>query len=61
MKYNHVYDFAFEVISSQEDAEDVTAAQLRVALIERATRISDEELMEACGNFDTMEEPDEEE
>lgn len=55
-KFNHAYDFAFEVISSDEDGNDVTAPMLREALLERAKRISDDELLEACGRFDTHEE-----
>lgn len=54
MKFNHAYDFAFEVISDQEDAEDVTAAMLRAALLERVNRLTDSELMEAAGCFDSF-------
>lgn len=54
--FNHAYDFAFEVISIHRDAKGVTAAMLRAALLERANRLSDDELMEACGLFDTFEE-----
>jgi hypothetical protein len=53
VKYNHAFDFAFEVISKDEFAEDVTPAMLRTALIERINQLSDEELEEACGLFDT--------
>jgi len=52
-RFNHAYDFAFEVISFDEYAEDVTPAMLRASLIERATRISDDEIMQACDCFDT--------
>lgn len=55
MKYNHAYDFAFEVGSHDEQCDDVTGAQLREGLLARLNRLSDEELLEACGNFDTME------
>ena len=53
-RFNHAYDFAFEVISNEEEAEDVTPAMLRAALTERATHISDAEIMEACSCFDTF-------
>jgi len=54
-KYNHAFDFAAEVLSDDENGEDVTGAMLRQALITRAASLSDEELLEACGIFDTME------
>jgi hypothetical protein len=54
-KYNHAFDFAIEVLSDDENGEDVTGAMLRQALITRAASLSDEELLEACGIFDTME------
>jgi hypothetical protein len=52
-RYNHAYDFAFEVISEDEQAEDVTAAMIREALLKRATNLSDKEIMEACNCWDT--------
>jgi hypothetical protein len=55
MKYSHAYDFAFEVDSLDEDADDVTGAALRVALLKRLNTLSDEELIGACGHFDVME------
>lgn len=52
-KFNHAFDFAFEVISDDFYAKDVTPAMLRAALLERANRLSDEGLMEACDCYDT--------
>ncbi len=52
-KFNHAYDFAFEVISDDFYARDVTPTMIRAALIERAQRISDDEIVEACSMFDT--------
>ncbi len=52
-KFNHAFDFAVEVISHDEYADDVTPAMLRAALINRATQLSDDEIMEACGLFDS--------
>lgn len=54
-QFNHAFDFAFEV-KTEKEAEDVTAAELRAALLERANRLSDEDLLEACDCFDTFEE-----
>lgn len=53
-KFNHAFDFAFEVITDLA-VDDVTPAMLRAALIERANRLSDAELDEACGCFDSFE------
>lgn len=53
-KFNHAFDFAFEV-KTDKPADDVTAAELRAALLKRANSLTDEELIEACGCFDTME------
>jgi hypothetical protein len=53
-KFNHAFDFAFEVITDKP-VDDVTPAMLRAALIERANRLSDAELDEACGCFDSFE------
>ena len=55
MKYNHAYDFWFEVISDREDAADVTPEMIRKACIERIKRIDDQEVLEACNCSDTME------
>ena len=58
MKFNHAYDFAFEVISNTEDGSDVTGEMLRAACIERINRLPADELLEACDRFDTHEEED---
>lgn len=56
--YNHAYTFAVEIPgSASEDAEDVTGAQLRAALLARISSLSDAELLEACdAPYDTFEE-----
>lgn len=54
-KYSHAYDFAFEVESYTENASDVTPAMIRAALVARALRLSDTEIPEACGLYDTGE------
>jgi len=55
-KFNHAYDFAFEVISERDDAEDVTPAMIRAALLERVNRLTDEELISAASWYDSYEE-----
>ena len=57
-KFNHAYDFAFEVISNRDDAEDVTAPMLLAALLERINRLTDEEMLAAASWFDSYEEED---
>jgi len=53
--FSHAYDFAFELTSNCEEATDVTPDMIRTALIKRATEIDDNEIMEACGWFDSFE------
>lgn len=61
-RYNHAFTIAFECHSNAERGDDVTGAQLRNALLRRLRRISDEEMIEACGlPYDTFEEEDEHE
>lgn len=57
--FSHGFDFAFELVSREQDATDVSAEMLRAALIRRASALSAEELLEACGRFDTVEVADE--
>jgi chromosome condensin MukBEF MukE localization factor len=47
--YNHMYTFAFEVVSKRADGSDVDASDLREACRERLFRLSDAEMLEACG------------
>ena len=55
--YNHAFDFAFEVGNCiHEEGKKVSGATLRQHLIERVNRLSDDELEDCCGCFDTMEE-----
>jgi hypothetical protein len=53
--FRHAFDFAFELPSREQDAADVTPEMLRAALIRRASTLSAEELLEACGRFDAVE------
>lgn len=52
--YNHAFDFAFEV-ESDALAEDVTAKEIRAALLVRIARLSDADLIEAVDCYDTYE------
>ncbi|KKN76129.1 hypothetical protein LCGC14_0373240 [marine sediment metagenome] len=53
-KYNHAIDFAAEVVTDNE--YEVSATEARTALLERLNRLTDHELLEAIGIFDTHEE-----
>jgi hypothetical protein len=55
-KHNHAYDIAFEIISERDDAEDVTPAMIRAALLERVNRLTDAELIDAASCYDSYEE-----
>ena len=59
-RFNHTYDFAFDVQSNSDDGDDITADMLIEALrhrIDRIERENKEEIHEACGLIDTTEEP----
>ena len=56
--HDHAFSFGLEVISSREDAKDVTGADLRRALLARLATMTDQEVREACDGgcpFDTNE------
>jgi hypothetical protein len=54
MKYNHMIDFAAEVINNDESG--VSAPEAREALRSRIDRLTDAELLEAIDICDTNEE-----
>ena len=55
--YNHAYDIGFSVSGSVcADGKDVTAPQIRAAIVARLDNLSDDELLEAVGLFDTYSE-----
>lgn len=57
MKYNHAVDLAFEVISNDEQGEDITPDMLRAALKNRIENLDrNNEWLEAVDIFDTMKE-----
>ena len=53
-KYDHLFDFAFSVISPYRNPDNISAGIIRYHLIERAARLSDEEIIEACDCFDSF-------
>lgn len=56
-RYNHAYSFGFTVLSNSKEADDVTGAQLRKAIIEGLAKRTDKEVLDNCDcPFDTYEE-----
>jgi hypothetical protein len=56
IKYNHAYTLGFSLESNHETGDDVTAAQVRAAIIKSLCNLSDNELLENLGYpFDTYE------
>ena len=54
--YNHLFDVAFSLESGDCDAEDVTPAMLRAALLKRIEDLDAAgEWLHACGLCDTYE------
>lgn len=53
-QWNHAFDFAFEVISDDEDPSDVKGADLRAALKARIDSLSDTDLVNVCNPFDSF-------
>jgi hypothetical protein len=55
-KYNHAYTLGFSLESNHESGDDLTANQVRAAIIESLSNLSDSELLENLGYpFDTYE------
>ena len=53
-RWNHAFTIGFEVISRTQDAEDVTAACIRRAVIAKLANSTDMEVIENAGApFDT--------
>lgn len=52
-KFNHAFDFAFEVLSDDFYAKDVTPDMLREALRATVDRLTDADMIERCSCFDT--------
>ena len=53
--FSHAFDLTAEVISKDPDAGDVTADMIRSAMMARISAMSDEDLLQAAGRFDTVE------
>lgn len=59
-RYNHMFDVAFSLDSDHPEADDVTPAMLRAALVSRINDLDEHaEWMHACGLCDTYEYNDE--
>lgn len=57
VRWDHAFDFPFvAIVSDDEDAEDVTGAQLREKMKEYMNSVSDAQLLADCVWLDTMEE-----
>lgn len=48
-RYDHAFTIAFSLVSSHPSGGDVTAAQLRAAIVTRLASLADDELSEAVG------------
>ena len=55
-KFNHAFDFAYEVVSAQENPSKVDPEAMRAACIKRMQEMDADEIHEACACFDTHEE-----
>ena len=56
MTYNLAYAFAFEVSSDNSKGSDLTGHDLREAILQRLSSLSDDEVRAACdAPFDCME------
>ena len=54
-KFNHMFDIAFTLESSDADAKDVTPDMLKAALLHRIESLPKSEWLEACGLCDSYE------
>lgn len=54
-KYSNLYDIAFEVISNTDDGSDITGGKVRMAILKKLARLSDDEIMEHIGFCDCYE------
>jgi hypothetical protein len=50
-----LYDIAFEVISHTDDGSDITGGMVRVAILQKLNRLTDDEIMEHIGFCDCYE------
>ena len=54
-KYSNLYDIAFEVVSNTDDGSDITGGKVRMAILKKLSRLSDDEIMEHIGFCDCYE------
>ena len=50
-KYNHMLDFAFEVISEKQDGSDITPEMIHVAIAKRLILIAESKEYDIGGTF----------
>jgi len=55
VNYSNLYDIAFEVISTTDDGSDITGGMVRMAILNKLDRLSDDEIMEHIGFCDCYE------
>lgn len=55
MRYRHDFDIMFVVSSDKEDPDELTPQELRRACQARLDGLSDDEIREACGHVETVE------
>ena len=55
VSYSNLYDIAFEVISTTDDGSDITGGMVRMAILKKLARLSDDEIMEHIGFCDCYE------
>ena len=54
-RYSNLYDIAFEVVSGTDDGSDITGGKVRMAILKKLARLSDDEIMEHIGFCDCYE------
>ena len=60
MRYAHLFSMSFELVSEDEDANDISGADLRTAVLRRLDLLSDEDLAQTIdAPYDTTPEEDE--
>ena len=54
LKYCHDFDIMATLVSTHEDFEKVSPANIRIALLRRINSLPDDELREAVGHIQTV-------
>jgi len=53
--FSHIFDFCFSVNSEDPDYENISAKEIRKAILDRVRMVNDDEILELCGLVDTDE------